>query len=380
MRRLVFALAALPALVHAQPVEEAPPEAPLEVEPAAIERASEAGFAFRLYGFLRLKGGIIADDPNVAFVGRNDGFVLQNARVGLAGGYGKRLAFRISADGAVEERAGANATEGTLRFALKDAFLDLHLVPALTVRVVRFEPIFDIEEIVPYTERAFIDRALESRGVPATQGFETPGLSPGRSIGVAARSDRLLGLGPFDLGYELAVTNGNGELESQNDNDLPAYSAALFATWGRSVLFVAGRQKSRTVGELPFRQTEDDFAGAAGARLLIGPIDLAAQAMVRHTNFPTTGGPAENSAGAHAQLAIGFGLGAHLRLAPGYRYAIYDPSDLISTDLVQEHTFGATLSMLAVPLRLQANYTHAVEEAQRSLSNDRFELAFEVAL
>src|SRR5688572_21084225 len=384
MHRLAFLFAALPTLAIAQTASEPPAEAPLEVqpppEPSPEGRVSAGGFEYHVYGFLRLKGGIIADDPNVAFVGRNDGFVLQNARLGLEGGYGKRLGFRISADGAVDERAGANATEGILRFALKDAYLDVHILSALSVRVVRFEPIFDLEEIVPYTERAFIDRSLESRGVLATQGFETAGLSPGRSIGVAVRADRLAALGPMALGYELAVTNGNGEYESQNDNDLQAYSGAVFLTWGRSLLFAAGRQKSRTVGELPFRQTENDLAGAAGARLAIGPVEVAAQAIARHTTFPTTGGPAENSAGAHAQIAVGLALGAAARVTPGYRFAILDPSDLISTDLVQEHTFGATLGLAAVPLRLQVNYTHAAEQAQRSLSNDRFELAFEVAL
>jgi hypothetical protein len=384
MRRLLSLIAFLPSTTAAQTTPEPPAEAPLEVqpppEPEPSGRVSTGGFAYHLYGFLRLKGGIIADDPNVAFVGRNDGFVLQNARIGLAGGYGDRLGFRISADGAVDERVGANATEGILRFALKDAYLDVHIVPQLSVRIVRFEPIFDLEEIVPYTERAFIDRALESRGVLATQGYETAGLSPGRSIGVALRSDRVVALGPAALGYELAVTNGNGEYEAQNDNDHQAYSAAVFVTWGPSVIFAAGRQKSRTVGELPFRQTEDDLAGAAGMRLVLGPVELAAQGIARHTTFPTTGGPAENSAGAHAQLAVALALGGRARLVPGYRYAIYDPSDLITTDLVQEHTFGATLGLNSIPLRLQVNYTHAAEEAQRSLANDRFEIGFEVSL
>jgi hypothetical protein len=370
----VFLLVTFATPAHAQT-----PEAPLEVQPPP-ERETPAGFRYDLYGFLRLKGGVILDDPNVAFVGRNDGFVLQNARVGLAGGYGARLSFRLSADGAVDERVGANATEGVLRFALKDAYVDFEIVPALALRVVRFEPVFDLEEIVPYTERAFIDRALESRGVLATQGYETPGLTAGRSIGVAARSDRALALGAAALGYEVAVTNGNGEYESQNDNDRQAYSVALFGTWGRSLIFVAGRQKSRTVGELPFRQTEHDLAGSAGARLALGPVEVAAQGIARHTTFPTTGGPAENSAGAHAQVAFAIGVGGGARIAPGYRYAIYDPSDLIATDLVQEHTLGATLELVRVPLRLQLNYTHAAEQAQRALSNDRFEMAFEVAL
>lgn len=116
-------------------------------------------------------------------------------------------------------------------------------------------------------------------------------------------------------------------------------------------------------------------------RLRLGPVEAAAQGIARHTTFSTTGGPAENSAGAHAQLAVGIDLaGGALRVAPGYRYAILDPSDLITTDLVQEHTAGVTLSLSRLPLRLQLNYTHAVEEAQRTLSKDRVEAGLEAVL
>src|SRR6266567_6718928 len=87
-----------------------------------------------------------------------------------------------------------------------------------------------------------------------------------------------------------------------------------------------GRQKTRTVGDLPFRQTQEDLQGAAGALLRLGPVELASQILGRHTTFPTTGGPAENSYGAHAQIAVALGvLGDQLFIVPGYRYAIYDP-------------------------------------------------------
>ncbi|HKA88538.1 MAG TPA: hypothetical protein VKE22_12800, partial [Haliangiales bacterium] len=206
------------------------------------------------------------DDPNVAFVGRNDGFVLQNARVGLAGTYDRWLAFRISADGAVDEREGRNATLGTLRFALKDAYADFRALPEVVVRGGRFKIIFDLDEIDDETQRRFVDEALETRGVFPTQGFETPGLAPGRSLGVAIRSDEALAFSDVKLGYEVAVQNGNGEFESANDSDLPAVSVALFARFpDRSFAFVAGRWKSRALGELPFRQTEVDYEGNAGA-------------------------------------------------------------------------------------------------------------------
>src|SRR5262249_8903483 len=280
-----------------------------------------------------------------------------------------------------DERSGANATVGTLRFALKDAFLDVRVADALTVRVVRFEPIFDLEEYIPYSERAFVDFSLESRGVLPTEGYQTAGMSPGRSLGVAIRSDQALVAGPVALGYELAAQNGNGEFASGNDNDSLAYSAALFARYGKSFFFLAGRQKSRTVGSLPFLPTQDDLVGAAGALVRVGAVELAGQIIGRHTTFPTTGGPAENAYGAHAQLVVKFGLaGDKVFLEPGYRFAVLDPSGLISTDMVQEHTFGVTLRLTQVPVRLQLNYTHTVEQPGRELENDRGEAAFEVSV
>src|SRR5262249_44311019 len=157
------------------------------------------GFHYELFGYLRLRGGFIEDDPNVAFIGRNDGFTLQNARLGINGSWG-RFAARVSVDGAVDERQGANATSGTLRVALEDAFADIPIADALSIRAVRFEILFDLEDWLPYSQRLFTDFALESRGVLPTQGYEAAGLSPGRSLGVAIRSDQALVLGPLALG------------------------------------------------------------------------------------------------------------------------------------------------------------------------------------
>ncbi|HKA91345.1 MAG TPA: hypothetical protein VKE22_26970, partial [Haliangiales bacterium] len=99
----------------------------------------------------------------------------------------------------------------------------------------------------------------------------------------------------------------------------------------------------------------------------------------RHTVFETTGGPARNSVGAHGELGVRIDLG-DVSLEPAYRYAIYDPSDLIDVDLVQEHTLGVTLRVPAAHLRVQLNATKAVEQAGRELSNDRLEAAMEVSL
>jgi hypothetical protein len=342
--------------------------------------AEPAGVVYRFGGYLRLEGAVVQNDPAVAFIGRNDGFRLANARMQVDGRWKERLAFRLSADGADDERAGANATGGALRFALKDAYADVRLSPLATIRSGQFYPVFDVDEIGGQSEQAFVDRALESRGVSPTEGWETAGLAPGRSLGVALRSPRAFGGETISLGYELASQNGNGEDQASNDNDALAYSGAVVLSLGKeSVAYVGARHNRRTVGELPFREVEEDVAGVVAASLFLGPVHLAAQAIVQQTTFPTTKGLEENAFGAHAQAQIRIPAGS-VWLAPGYRFAVLEPSDLIDNDQVQEHTAGLTVGMDEFRTKLLLNVTHVLEEAGRELENDRVELLLQVSL
>ena len=344
--------------------------------PQALE---QAGFQFHMIGYLRVEGRFIQNDPNVDFVGRNDGFVLQNARIGVAGTFHDRIGFRLSADGADDQRTSPNAINGQLRFSLKDAYADLRFTPAFTLRAGQFYTVFDLDELTPQNEFSFADRALESRGVLPGEGWQTPGLGPGRSLGIAVRAPRLVGGSDVSLGYELAAQNGNGEDQSANDNDSLAYSGALIVGLPRdSVFFVAGRYNRRTVGQLPLQQSEEDLSGVAATALAFGPVRLEAQAIVTRTTYPTTGTPVQNTFGAHAEAL--FRIPSHLPVEFGYRYAILDPSDLIPTDRVQEHTVGVSMILEDWKSKLQFSVTHADEQTGRTLVNDRAQLVFQVSL
>ena len=373
----VWMAAPLSAFAQSQSQTQTPPQQP---QPPAETPGVEAPLRYRFSGYLRLEGTVVQNDPDVAFIGRNDGFTLANARVAVAGTWRDRIAFKISADGAEDEREDANATEGTLRFALKDAWADFKLARAATIRGGQFYPLFDLEEITGQDEMWFVDRALESRGTRATEGWESQGLGAGRSIGVAVRAPRALGNDSIALGYEVVAQNGNGENESANDNDTLAYGASLFLSLPRdSVIAVSGRHNRRTEGDLPFRQVEEDVSGAASAQIEVGPARVAGQVIGRSTTFPSTGGPSENALGAHAQAMFRIVAGK-MAVEPGYRFAMLDPSDLITTDLVQEHTVGVNLLIPDARARLQLNFTHSVEQAGRALDNDRAELMLQVGL
>jgi hypothetical protein len=64
----------------------------------------------------------------------------------------------------------------------------------------------------------------------------------------------------------------------------------------------------------------------------------------------------------------------------GYRFGILDPSSLILTDRVMEHTAGGSLGVPELRMRVQLQVTHVMEQAARELSNSRVQLAAEVTL
>jgi len=371
--------------VAAGPDATAPATSPLITEPEPRrELPPNAVFSWEPFGYLRLQYLAVQNDPNVAFVGRDDGFELQNARVGARGKIRGRVGFTLAFDGAVDERLQVNTPDGKLRVGLRDAFADVQLTDALfgrsgavTVRGGFFQAWVDPEALVGDTERELVDHPIESRGMRATEGFQTPGLTPGRSLGAAIRiePDRT----EVGFGFELAVQNGADEFASNNDNDKPAISAAVVVRLPRDGWVMgAARYNPRSVGDLPFRQDETDQQATAGLRLAVGPIVLGGGAIVQRTTFPTTGGPAQRAFGGHAQVMVALPIKLPVEL--GYRFGILDPSSLITTDRVMEHSAAAMLAVPGYRMRFQLQLTHVIEQAARELANDRAQLAVELSL
>jgi hypothetical protein len=118
---------------------------------------------------------------------------------------------------------------------------------------------------------------------------------------------------------------------------------------------------------------------AAGAVVEVGPVQMAGGGICVRTTFETTGGPAQNAWGGHAQAMVRVVPGG-TPISAGYRFAIMDPSDLFFYDRVMEHTAGAVMVLPAWQMRAQLNVTHVMEQAGRDLSNDRVEAALELQL
>jgi hypothetical protein len=335
-------------------------------------------WTFQPYGYLRLLYRIVQNDPNSDFVGRNDGFELQNARFGVRAVLSPRLAMVVAVEGAVDERLQVNVPEGRMRLVLRDAFADIGLTGQMLARAGYFVTWFD-PDLDDDIRRAFVDRPIESRGVRPTQGFQTAGLTPGRSLGAALRLDTPAPASGAAVGFELAVQNGADEYSTTNDNDTPAVSASLVLRMPKgNALVASGRFNSRSEGELPQLRDEDDLEASAGTRLVFGPVWLAGGVVFRRTSFPTTGGPVQNGFGGHAQLV--FRIPGATPITLGYRFGVLDASSLVLSDRVMEHTLGGSLAVPKLHMRFQLQGVHTVEQAARTLTNDRIQLAAEVVL
>lgn len=332
-------------------------------------------------GVLRLKTALVQNDPNVQFIGRADGFSLQNARVGVRGQFDNRVRIELSVDGAMDERANPNDPNGELRVGLRDAYADVALgtsLAGLSLRAGRFLVAMDADNRIAINHRVFVDRALLNRGVVATEGWQTNGLVPTRSLGMALRWEpqQTSGVAPA---FEVAVQNGAGEFAAANDNDAFAISGVgLLRLPHDGFVSVAAQWNPRTVGTLPFTQDQTDLTGAVAARWGGPTLEVVGAALLTRTTFATTAGPTQTAWG--AQLQGRYALPLEVPLGLAYRFAILDPSNLVLTDRVMEHTGGLTLGIPALRLRALLNFTHVAEQAERRLANDRVEAVFEVIL
>ena len=131
-------------------------------------------FAWEPFGYLRLQYVVVQNDPNVAFVGRDDGFELQNARVGVRGTLERRARVR----GRRSTARSTSARRSTSRRASCASACATRSPTSCSaarrgrVRGGYFQTLGrSAERSIPDTEREFVDKPLESRGMRATEGW-----------------------------------------------------------------------------------------------------------------------------------------------------------------------------------------------------------------
>lgn len=369
----------LPALAVAQPTQTSTGATVMPEDGGPLPRASMPGTtdeglpprptASRLTlewgGYLRVVGELVQDDALLS-IGRNDGFRLGNVRLGLRAAYNQDLYGYVSIDAAVAQVEDADDANADLAVGLRDAYLAYAFARSATVQLGRFKPPYDLGNLESTSARVFIDEPIESRGVLRTQGIEALGMGPGRQLGLMLHSPRVgLSEDGFDLGYALAITNGDTGDRVFNDNDHFAGFARVSFLYGDLVTLSAGGFiDTRTSGRQP-DLFEDRVIAAEGSLIVkIADLRVEGQFLLQHNDPLTAGTPAYFGFGAHAQWSYrlwGF--------EPAYRFAWFEPNSEGTLDVVQEHTLALSYYLTDLPLRVSLNGTFAFEE--REVDNHR---------
>lgn len=359
-------------------LQPTPPDAPLP-------KKSEGPWDFGIFGYLRAGYDWTHPDDRYTFVGQNNGFVLDSARVGMQGrNVDYKVAFRVSLEGASDVLTSANTPLGSLSVRLRDAFVTWDPIPYVGIQVGQFKAPFQGEELRGIQDLMFASRAVGVDGVMPGRGFQVPGIQLDRQLGVMVAPEKPIG--PEDgvrVAYYLMVMNGNGPNQLLDDNGRVGVVGrgevryAQYVTLGAALF-----RNDRRVGEPPNYYNEEDLGLTADLDVKVAGLEVFGQVTRLRTGFPTVNTAARVQLAWHAQAAYRFDLGP-LYLAPGYRYAYFHPwqegGNLgFDQQKLQYHTIGVRAGMTKLPITAWLNYTFTGEEPGRSLSNDRLELLGQV--
>ncbi len=364
------------------------PNNPEKVDPKAAKEEPKSPWEVGVYGYVRAGYENVQKDSRYNFVGRNNGFILESARVGLEGGNTDyHVSFRIAAEGASDIQQGVNTPLGYLDFRLRDAFIRYDPMPFIGIQLGQFKAAFAEEELRGTQDMLFATRAVGQEGVLVGRGFQQAGVALDRQLGVMLSPAKPIKLGgELQVAYYAMLMNGNGANQMLDDNSKVGFIGRLELNYGSYVRLGGGMvYNPRTVGIAPSFYDEDDLGFSADVAVKVKGFEALGQFVQIKTTFPTVGSAAQTKQAYHAQLGYTFEA-PYIHITPGYRYAHYHPwagtgsSAGLDYDAfkVDYHTVGVRLRGERLPLALWLNYTFTVEPAARALDNNRFEAMAQV--
>lgn len=336
-----------------------------------------------LFGYLRAGYDFTFKDSRYAFVGRNNGFILDSARVGVDGRYAPlEIAWRVSVEGASDVQLGPNTPIGSLSVRLRDAFARWDPVPWLGMQVGQFKAPFQEEELRGTNTLMFASRSVGVEGVPTGRGFETAGIQLDRQVGVMLSPAKPIG-GDVAASYYLMVMNGNGGNQLLDDNGrfgLVGRTELGYKEYAR--LGAAVFHNERTVGTPPNLYNETDVGMTGDLALKIAGLHVLGAVTRLRTTFPTVGTDARIQLAFVGQAGYRFDFPQWF-IMPAYRFAYFHPwmggaDETFDAFRVQYHTFGVRTGLAKIPVQAWLNYTLTAEAPERSLTNDRIELLGQV--
>ncbi len=362
---------------------------PDQIQPTPVgqpePKKADGPWQFGVYGFLRAGYDWTHPDDRYDFIGQNNGFVLDSARLGAQGRnteYG--VTFRVSVEGASDVLSSPNTPIGSLSVRLRDALVRWDPIPWVGLQVGQFKAPFQEEELRGAQDLMFASRAVGVDGVPTGRGFQVNGIQLDRQLGVMLSPGKPIGRADgLKVAYYAMLTNGNGSNQLLDDNGRVGIIGRGEVEWAKNVRFGAALfRNDRRVGAPPDTYNEEDLGLTADLGVKLHGLELFTAATRLRTGFPTVATSARVQLAFHAQAAYRIELGP-LFVAPGYRYAYFHPwqeGGNAGFDLqrLQYHTLGARVGGTRLPLQGWVNYTFTGEESGRSFSNDRLELVGQV--
>lgn len=370
-------------LARSAPPAEVKPPAPGEEAPPPKPKWELSPF-----GYLRAGYDYTMEDPRFDFIGRNNGFVLDAARLGLDGRIHASslldFAFRTSIEGAADVLTAPNTPQGTLSVRLRDAFGRWSPSDWFGIQVGQFKAPFQEEELRGNNNLAFASRAVGIQGVLPGRGIQTAGIQLDRQVGVMLSPSKPIG-GDFGVSYYFMLMNGAGSNQLLNDNNsigLVGRSELNYLDYVR--LGAALVHNERTVGNPPNQYDEQDFGLTADLAVNVVGLQVFGSVTRMRTVFPTVGTEARVQLAYHGQVAYRFDVTPDFFLAPAYRYAHFHPwqeggADGFGAFALNYHTFGVRAGLTKIPIQAWLNYTVAGEGSGRQLDNDRLELVGQVS-
>lgn len=357
---------------------------PSPPQPGPRQTSATSPWSLVVYGYLRAGYDRTTPDERFEFVGRNNGFVLDSARVGVEGrNRDHGVTFRVSTEGASDVLSAPNTPIGSLSVRLRDAFVRWDPIRWLGVQAGQYKAPFQEEELRGTPDLMFASRAVGVEGVPPARGFQTPGIQLDRQLGVMLSPAEPIG-GDLGIAYYLMVMNGNGPNQLLDDNGRFGLVARSEIGWQKHVrLGAALFRNDRTVGAPPNLYHEEDLGLTGDLSIKLAGLEVFGAVTRARTVFPTVGASARVQLAFQGQAAYRVELPS-LFFAPAYRYAYFHPwqeggaTEGFDSFRLVYHTIGVRLGMTALPIQAWLNYTIATEAEGRELDNDRVELLGQV--
>ncbi|HEY4221179.1 MAG TPA: hypothetical protein VGO62_07545 [Myxococcota bacterium] len=388
------------------PKPTTPPVPTAPVNASAVDCPKGTLFCFKndvvaVWPKLRVRPGFkyVDADPQILYIGENDGFFLDEARIGAEGNVSNIVHFKLTIEAAsLLPGATPNQPITALVASAADAYVGWTPSPYFVVYAGQqlmpseYEG-GDVEAAIPFTHKSVF-----AGGVRSGEGEEVAGLSPLRQVGLVLGSSDNLKLGDIPLEYRLGISNGNGLNQLGNDNKLPAGYLRLSSGFGDAVrVGIGGRFNPRTIGTLPNLYNEQDLVGFVDAELAIDGISAVVEAEGRQTAFTTLDPSGTNPAGSETSLGGALWIGYTVDLVrdlgfavtPAYRLSIYDPSSSFAVDQLMENTLGVRIDgdPLHMPLSFVVDYTILTEVGDfqnnvqvRDLADNRLTALFQIEL